>query len=367
MRGASWPSRRRQRTGSPGAYGNVASSPRRARRTVPLRPRTRQTAASPDRGGSPGGTSCTPMPRCMRPKDPYLRRAACAFWAGDSKSDSAAWSLPGPVQTVYRAELFAILVALEIFRGEVEVVSGCKGVVDEAERIRAGGTVSPTSKHVDLWFRYKSALSAEGLGRVLVRWVLSREKEDSDRISPEDRNGNDQADRLANALAKRIGPTARQGKLYDRRVRQMAVIQGIQLKILTASQASDPPRTQDRAQRGPGAARRRSHGPPRPRKCHLPTLEPVELRVWGPHLIAPHGTEAYRCITCARVANHKRARYALKYLPCSGRCGLGPPPGHASPGSHGTGRMKPDGGAKGRAATRPSGTTPPSTTANGSA
>ena len=26
----------------------------------------------------------------MRPKDPYLRRAACAFWAGDSKSDSAA-------------------------------------------------------------------------------------------------------------------------------------------------------------------------------------------------------------------------------------------------------------------------------------
>ena len=78
----------------------------------------------------------------MRPKDPYLRTAACAFWAGDSKSDMAAWSLPGPVQTVYRAELFAILVALEVFRGDVEVVSDCKGVVDEAERIRAGGTAS---------------------------------------------------------------------------------------------------------------------------------------------------------------------------------------------------------------------------------
>ena len=109
----------------------------------------------------------------MRPKDPYLRKAACAFWAGDSKSDTAAWSLPGPVQTVYRAELFAILVALEVFRGDVEVVSNCKGVVDEAERIRAGGTVSPTSGHADLWFRYKNALSAEGLGRVLVRWVPS--------------------------------------------------------------------------------------------------------------------------------------------------------------------------------------------------
>ena len=87
----------------------------------------------------------------MRPKDPYLRRAACAFWAGDSKSDSAAWSLPGPVQTVYRAELFAILAALEVFRGEVDVVSNCKGVADEAERIRADGRVSPTSRHADLW------------------------------------------------------------------------------------------------------------------------------------------------------------------------------------------------------------------------
>ena len=48
----------------------------------------------------------------MRPKDPYLRRAACALWAGDHESESEAWALPGPVQTVYRAELYAILVAL---------------------------------------------------------------------------------------------------------------------------------------------------------------------------------------------------------------------------------------------------------------
>ena len=81
----------------------------------------------------------------MRSKDPYLRRAACVFWAGDSKSDSAAWSLPGPVQTAYRAELFAIaiLVALEVFRWGVEIVPDCKGVVNEAERVRAGGRVRP--------------------------------------------------------------------------------------------------------------------------------------------------------------------------------------------------------------------------------
>ena len=198
--------------------------------------------------------------------------------------------------------------------------------MDEAERIRAGGKVSPTSIDADLWFKYKNTLSAEGLGRVLVRWVPSHEKENSDRISPKDRNGNDQADKLANALAKRIGPTASQGKLYDRRTRQLAAIRSIQLKILTVSQASDPPKAQDRAQRGPDAARGRGHGPPRPKKCHLPTLERGELRVWEPHPNAPHGTEGHRCITCARVANHKKARYALKSLPCSRRCGLGGPP-----------------------------------------
>ena len=209
----------------------------------------------------------------MRPKDPYLRRAACAFWAGDSKSDSVAWSLPGPFQTVYHAELFAILVALEVFRWEVEIVSDCKGVVDETERVRAGGRVSPTSRHADLCVRYRDALSAEGFSRVYVRWVPSHRKEGSDRISPGGRNGNDQADKLANAQAKRIGPAASQGKLYDRRAWQLAAIQGIQLRIFTASQASDPPRAQDQAPRGAHAARGCGRAPPCARKCHLPTLE----------------------------------------------------------------------------------------------
>ena len=44
--------------------------------------------------------------------------------------------------------------------------------------------------------------------------------------------------------------------------------------------------------------------------------------MWGPHLITLHGTEGFRCITCARIANHRKARYALKTLPCSGRVGL---------------------------------------------
>ena len=64
---------------------------------------------------------------------------------------------------MYRAELYAILVALEVFRGDLEVFSDCKGVVDEAGRIRNGGRVSPTSRHADLWARYRDALKASTL------------------------------------------------------------------------------------------------------------------------------------------------------------------------------------------------------------
>ena len=121
----------------------------------------------------------------MRPKDPHLRTAACAFWAGDHPADPAAWTLPGPKQTVYRAELmFAILVALRIFRGYLEIASVCKRAVDETERIRIGGAVNPITKHADLWVRYRDALSAEGIRGARVRWVPSHEKEGSDRISP---------------------------------------------------------------------------------------------------------------------------------------------------------------------------------------
>ena len=172
---------------------------------------------------------------------------------------------------------------------------------------------------------YRNALTAEGRSRVYVRWVPSHEKEGSDRISPSDKNGNDQADKLANAQAKRIGPTASQGKLYDRRTRQLAATQSIQLRIHTASQASDPPKAQDQAPRGPHAARGCGRAPPCARKCHPPHPENGELKMRGPHLIAPHGTEGYRCITCAKVANHKKTRYALKTLPCSGRYRLAGP------------------------------------------
>ena len=115
----------------------------------PPKPPTENNCGKPSQRRLPGKYLIYTDVSAMRPKDPHLRRATCAFWAGDHESDSAAWTLPGPVQTVYRAELFAVPVALEAFRRDLEIVSDCKGVVDEAERVRAGGKVSPTSRHTE--------------------------------------------------------------------------------------------------------------------------------------------------------------------------------------------------------------------------
>ena len=145
--------------------------------------------------------------------------------------------------------------------------------MDEAERTRSGGRVSPTSRHADLWARFVAALTAGGVRRLHVRWVPSHEKEGSDRISPSDRAGNDRADGLANAQAKRIGPTAAQGRLYDWRTRQLAVIQDVQLRILAASQATEPPKAQDRTARGPCASPGKGRATSCARRCHLPSLE----------------------------------------------------------------------------------------------
>ena len=244
----------------------------------------------------------------------------------------------------------------------MEIVSDCKGVVDEAERIRNGGRVNPTSKHADhIWARYSEALRAQGIRSTLVRWVPSHEEEGSGRISPGDRAGNDHADGLANAHARLIGPTAPQASRYDRRAEQLEAIQGVQLKVLTAVQDTDPRGTQDRGPRA-RAARAADPVPASRKKCHLPTLQAGDLRTWGPHLIAPHGTQGFRCVACARVANHKRARGPSRV---PGGLALLDPCNPAARGSSGIGLSRPGGGGKVRAVTRSSGTIPRNMTAGG--
>ena len=91
------------------------------------------------------------------------------------------------------------------------------------------------------------------------------------------------------------------------------------MAVLTAAQEADKASDARRETLG-GGRRRPSQGPHGcPRVSHLPVLQPGETKPWGPHIIEAHGESGFRCLSCARTANHKRAKYALKTLSCTDR------------------------------------------------
>ena len=76
--------------------------------------------------------------------------------------------LPGRVQTIFRAELYAVLRALRATKGPLEVVSDCAGVVTSGNRYLGGKAVTAKVAHADLWRQ----LQQEAAGReVSLRWV----------------------------------------------------------------------------------------------------------------------------------------------------------------------------------------------------
>ena len=65
----------------------------------------------------------------LYPKDHRLR--TCTWSVVTPGMGWKAGTLPGQQQTVYRAELFAVLQAIESTWGDIELVSDCKGVVNK--------------------------------------------------------------------------------------------------------------------------------------------------------------------------------------------------------------------------------------------
>eukprot|EP00972_Heterocapsa_arctica_P113232 16436072-Heterocapsa_arctica.AAC.1 len=74
------------------------------------------------------------------------------------------------------------------------------------------------------------------MAAVAVRWVPSHEARGSHKITETDRIGNNGADALANAAAKRAGPTVGQGKLFVNRQKLCTYVQTKQSMILAQIQ-----------------------------------------------------------------------------------------------------------------------------------
>ena len=126
------------------------------------------------------------------------------FFYASGHALNVALRLPGRTQTNQRAELFAVVVAVERDLRRLDIRSDSKYVVDGANELLNGGTVAKTRDHRDLWSRLRTALRSAGRGTVSVSWVKGHAKQVDvvrGRITQADLVGNHGADALAVAGA----------------------------------------------------------------------------------------------------------------------------------------------------------------------
>ena len=149
--------------------------------------------------------------RC--PRD--IRRRVCSWAVVDDKGNWARGTLPGAQQTVFRAELFAVVIALEGTQGAIRIASDCQGVVEKAKRLIVDGSVvHPRQHHADLWTR---ALRAAADRTVDIDWVpahLGEEAVQQGRVTRDDWAGNAKADGHADAaMSLHPNPGVREERL----------------------------------------------------------------------------------------------------------------------------------------------------------
>ena len=251
----------------------------------------------------------------MCPKDKCMRRAAYAIWLGDDHPANAAAPLPGRVQTVFRAELAAVVHAAERTQGDCEIVSDCQGVAFGAQAHLDGDSLDPLCRHADLWARFRAAAAARQ-GRIRrVRWVPAHRPRGSPDISPEDWYGNHQADQAANAAAQRAGPTGDQLRRHLAAQELCVAVQEAQARVMAAvMRAEEVARTTRGARLSHALAPRRTAAGHR---SAAPThMQPAERRTWGEHFVRGGQNNAYVCVFCRRYATGSRWKRALQKMPC---------------------------------------------------
>ena len=137
---------------------------------------------------------------CTHPKDSRLRRAGWGLWAGELHPWNVSSPLLGQEQTAFRAELRAMVAAVEMFAGELEIASDCEAVVKTANSMLSGHRLDVTMvQHSDLWSRFARVIQRRQ-GMITVRWIRSHRAEQG--ATDEDALGNQGADRLAAEGAK---------------------------------------------------------------------------------------------------------------------------------------------------------------------
>jgi ribonuclease HI len=168
-----------------------------------------------------------------------ISRAGCGVYLGNHNPLNLSFRLPGVWQTAYRAELRALVHAVEIaqvvgFSFHVKLDN--MAVVDNANDIINDETMPRDD--LDLWDRFRSALNgtrSRWQCNPLVTWIKGHTNESdvvNGIISQEERNGNIAADELASNAASSWKCPDAISSLLDKNRKAGRLVQEYQVEVL---------------------------------------------------------------------------------------------------------------------------------------
>ena len=241
------------------------------------------------------------------PTSPQLRRAGWGLWVPGHPEACAAEPLVGPCQTAQRAELRALVAALERSGGFVRVWTDSMFVVRGAKHLQAGRV--PPMHHQDLWQRASKAW-CRGVSE--VRWVkahLSWPDAQARGIAWQAWAGNQRADELAGQGAAQHAPPTADVARVRQAVSDTEKVQSWMAEALRLAADAAPAAGQTKR------ARRDRHGHVKQRQQRTPGPPGDHQVVGGP------GTH-WRCSKCGRRVKKSRGWRTWRRLPYS--TGTGP-------------------------------------------
>ena len=107
-----------------------------------------------DSGGKPGATTASwpgLMEHCVCNQDARFRRAGCGIFFGIDDDRNCSFTLFGREQTNNRAELLAVITAMQVHDGNLEIRSDSEYVVRIATSRARGETQKGNVDNADLW------------------------------------------------------------------------------------------------------------------------------------------------------------------------------------------------------------------------
>eukprot|EP00971_Amphidinium_carterae_P079628 1575809-Amphidinium_carterae.1 len=148
-------------------------------------------------------TSCSSRTEAAskHPAEPTHRKCGCGI---SGETTKLAYPLPGCWQSVYNAELHAIMIACERLQGQGVVVTDCKGAAVVANKLKLLGLRKPRGRHSRVEHRIQAAI-----GDIEVQWMRSHQtaqQAEAAGLPATYLTGNAEADLLAGQAVQDVPP-----------------------------------------------------------------------------------------------------------------------------------------------------------------